>query len=261
MRAGILTAVVAAAVITAVMGKADTEQALTYFAGSASEASEAGETASADNPDYDIGELVAGKWAEDWAEIKQGMVLPRVRVFTIDMKESDPITAVVFSSYKTTGTYFYGIKDGKAVTIDVPSDDVFRFAATGMQFEVLSSGADAEDTDSGILLHAIVKIWFAGDRLGIYDEYYRISMDGAELAASFDRTEYEGKATFWSKDSAEMTESEYNSAKEKVTEGYSVVKTVDFDTNGDNQLDDYFDYGKEPENFAGYVNKVISEKA
>ncbi len=254
MRAGILTAVVAAAVITAVMGKADAEQVMTYFTGSVIEAGEAIEAASADKPDHDIGELVAGKWAEDWAEIQQGMVLPRVRVFTIDMKESDPITAVVFSSYKTTGTYFYGIKDGKAIGIDVPSDDVVRFAVTGTWFEVLSK-------DEDVLLHTTVKRWYAGDILSVEDEYYRIAMDGAELAASFDRTEYKGEANTWSRDNAKMTESEYNSAKESVTEGYSVVKTVDFDTNGDNQLDDYFDYGKEPENFAKYVNKALSENA
>lgn len=251
MKSRILTAVIAAAVITAVMGKADTEQVMTYFGGSTSEA---GETASADKPDYDIGELVAGKWAEDWAEIKQGMVLPMVRIFTIDIKESDPITAVVFSSYKTTGTYFYGIKDGKAISIDVPTDDVVRFAITGTWFEVLSKDGD-------VLLHTIVKTGLAGDRLSVQDIYYRITMDGAELAASFDRTEYEGKATFWSKDSAEVTVSEYISAKESVTEGYSVVKTIDFDADGDNKLDNYFDYGKEPESFAEYINKALSDNA
>lgn len=238
----------------AVTGRANTEQVMTYFGGSTSEAGEVSEAASADKPDYDIGELVAGKWAEDWAAIKQGMVLPMVRVFAFDIGESDPITAVVFSSYKTTGTYFYGIKDGKAVTIDVPTGDYVRFAVTGTWFEVLNKDGD-------VLLHTTVKRWYAGDILSVVDEYYRITMDGAELAASFDRTEYKGEANAWSRGSVQMTESEYNSAKESMTEGYSVVKTVDFDSDGDNKLDDYFDYGKEPENFAGYINKALSDNA
>lgn len=195
-----------------------------------------------------IGELVADKWAENWTAITSAetMLLPRIRVFSFDSADkSCTYAAFVLPCWKTTSTMLYMVNGGVVTELGMIN--------SGFKFEVMSGGSD-------ILLKTSSVIVGAGDINSFTDTYYLISGKNISVSATFERSEYQGTANAWYSGGEEVSEEEYNSAQKEAAEGFTSIKTVDFDADGDYRLDDYYDYEADPEGFADYLKNEFNQQ-
>ncbi len=202
--------------------------------------------------DIDYGATIAERWSQDWESIvaeKKGFVLPTASVFSFNVNGAGKAVLVIHSEYKGSSGMLYILdKDGSIKLSD--------YIRTGLAVEALENGSET------ILHMTMVKsgpLFLAEhDPRYVQDFYYKISGNGITLALYLDREDYDNKPYAWGKyvdnNSINLTEEEYNSERETLTNGYTVVKRVDFDSDGNGANDNSFDFEDVPDGFAQFIN-------
>ncbi len=129
-----------------------------------------------------------------------------------------------------------------------------EYIQTGWEVEALKNGNET-------ILHMTKVVYgspLAGDLKWVRDFYYNISEDGITLALDIDRNDYNGSPSAWGKyvdgNSVHLTEEEYNSERKTLINGYTVVKSVDFDSDVNSWPDISFDFEDELDGFAQFIS-------
>ncbi len=200
--------------------------------------------------DIDYGATIAEQWSQYWEVVsveRAGMIKPTANVFSFDVSGAGKAVLVIHPQYKGCGGVLYILdKDG--------SIKLSEQIAMGYEMEALENGSET-------ILH-MTKVLFAGAAAGdlkwVYDYYYNVSDDGINLVLDMDRSVYNGSSNKWVKyvdgEIVDLTEEEYNSERETLTDGYTVVKSVDFDPDLNGMPDNSFDFEGDLDGFAQYIN-------
>ncbi len=200
--------------------------------------------------DIDYGATIAERWSQDWEILsteRAGMIKPTANVFSFNVSGAGKAVMVFCPEWKGCGGMLYILDEDGSIKLSE------QFEAS-YDMEVLEKGSET-------ILH-MTDVSFgpppAGDLKYVDDYYYNVSEDGTTLALYMNRSVYNGSYSGGGKrvdgNSVDLTEEEYNSEKEKFTDGYTVVKSVDFDPDLNGMPDNSFDFEDDPDGFAQYIN-------